>query len=227
LKKGEGPPHLLHNELDFFLVSGGSLLCLAPLHPESRGERVLIVMKCEVLEWHRPNPGGHITRLRSLVCLPSGATDVFSTKLLKGVLPRAKLLIRSKVPDRRPASLVGGGSLSYPSLNPIELAVGPCMGLLRGRDMRSRLRDHSLIKSTESADVLKGIDGHGIAKSVLEAGEAISAPLIAHGQGEIGGEPELYIFRMIGNEDKVNFVKVVADSRHIQSLGDADSTDTF
>jgi hypothetical protein len=57
---------------------------------------------------------------------PSGATDVFSMKLLKGVLPNAELLVWSKALNRGPRGFVGSDSPGYLLLNFIELAMRPC-----------------------------------------------------------------------------------------------------
>ena len=76
-----------------------------------------------------------MTRLGSLILFSPGATNIFSTKFAKGILPRTELLIRSEALDRRPACSVGISSPGYPLLNSIELAIGPCTSLLSVGDM--------------------------------------------------------------------------------------------
>ena len=71
-----------------------------------------------------------MARVGSLVLLQSGATNVFSAKFLKGVLPSIKLLVRSEVLDRRPARLVGINSPGHPPFDLIELAMSPHTSLI-------------------------------------------------------------------------------------------------
>ena len=76
-----------------------------------------------------------MARVGSLVLLQSRATNVFSVKFSKGVLPSTKLLVRSEALDCRPARLVGIDSPSHPPFNLIELAMSPRTGLMCVEDV--------------------------------------------------------------------------------------------
>ena len=96
------------------------------------------------------------------------------------------------------------------------MAVVP--GVLGIRDVGSGFRDDGLIESTETADVLKGICCSGIANTILDAREANNAPLVAGRWREIRRQPEFDFFRVIGEQNGVDVVEKVADTRHVETL---------
>ena len=79
-------------------------------------------------------------------------------------------------------------------------------------------RSNNLGASTEAMNVLKGVYGHGVAKTVLKSREIGSAPSIVIRWREIGRQPEFDVFGVVSKEKRVNIVEEVADPMHIESL---------
>ena len=82
-----------------------------------------------------------------------------------------------------------------PLLNSAILGARSC-GLSIG-DVRLSFRGDDLNASTEATNILKGIDGRGVAKTVFESWEIGSAPFVAVRRREIRWQPQLNDFRAV------------------------------
>ena len=112
-----------------------------------------------------------------------------------------------------------------PLLNPAILGARSC-GLSVG-DVRLSFRGDDLNASTEATNILKGIDGRGVAKTVFESWEIGSAPFVAVRRREIRRQPQLNDFRAVSQEKRVDFVEEVTDPRHIEPLRDPNGVDVL
>ena len=164
-------------------------------------------------------------RLGFFSILLSGTMYVLFPEFLKLSLPGSKLLVRSKPPNSRPQGAIGGDSLVDPLLNPAILGVRSC-GLSVG-DVQLSFHGNNLNALTEAMNILKGIDGHGVAKMVFESWEIGSAPFITVRWREIQQQPQLNGFRAVSQEKRVDFVEEVTDPRHIEPLRDPNGIDVL
>ena len=80
------------------------------------------------------------------------------------------------------------------------------------------LRGDNLRVSTQATDILKGVRGHGVTKTILEGWKIRRAPLFTNGRREIGWQPELDVFGVVRKENRVNSIEEVADAIHIKPL---------
>jgi hypothetical protein len=62
-------------------------------------------------------------------------------------------------------------------------------------------------------------------KAIFEFWEVQSTPVTAHGKGNIGGEPKIHIFGVIGQEDRIDLVQEGVNTLHIEPLRLADGPD--
>ena len=112
-----------------------------------------------------------------------------------------------------------------PLLNPAILGARSC-GLSVG-DVRLSFRGDDLNALTEATNILKGIDGCGVAKTVFESWEIGSTPFIAVRRREIRQQPQLNDFRVVSQEKRVDFIEEVTDPRHIELLRDPNGVDVL
>lgn len=101
-----------------------------------------------------------MTRLGLFRSIVSRAVDIFPTEFSKVILPGAKLLVRSTLPNHMPQGSVGSSSLVYLLLNPVKLTTNSCDGFLGVGDVGLSFCSNSLRVSAESTDILKGICGY-------------------------------------------------------------------
>ena len=88
-------------------------------------------------------------------------------------------------------------------------------------------RGDDLNSSMEATNILKGIDGCGVAKMVFESWEIGSTPFVVVRWREIRWQPQLNGFRAVSQEKRVGFIEEVTDPRHIELLRDLNGIDVL
>ena len=112
-----------------------------------------------------------------------------------------------------------------PLLNPAILGARSCG--LRVGDVRLSFCGDDLNALTEAMNILKGVDGHGVAKMVFESWEIRSTPFVAVRWREIQRQPQLNGFRVVSQEKRVDFVEEATNPRHIELLRDPNGIDVL